>query len=761
MNIKEYEDNRYTKQKTEIEKYLLRIIQRYFDIENNDSNSSIEAIIVESITRLKRILITEKGFIFSLNQKTGHITLTIGDFGGEESFEKNTAFNKDFGIEADTICEGNDPRLSDAREPLQHTHIIADINGLQEELDKIGIPEGLHLHRNKNVLDLIRYTGASTQIDLILIERLVVAIDEYYKNLEYYKRELKATHKKDIEDLSVYISSIERELQMIKDFIETAIAWLPDAKKYTDTQINKFSTDMLALLMKYVTKEQVQGLIDFFKKPLYFIGDGEIPILDGEITCFPVEEEVIIEASSEDGDSLKAIYDEGLKLGEDNWIWDDSINSFVYTENIQNSYPMFISLSAFDSYTHRVTLKSTDSDDDVISVVIVYDEATNSNVSILCSTGGCNSASSGYKTNASVVLNYNHNYTMSGEETIGTPKTFDGYSGGWNNVPNGGITVLIKRDKNNIKIWVNATSANEWNPEEIDGKKNIYPTTPPDWDFNLTDYEALSCFVDKPSKYGYGTFSQAMSFYSDVYFMAPGVAFEEPYGHTNISEANEISFSIPSNIMSRVHNGNVKMFFRYEKDGSVIDTAIPFTFVTDDKKLVIVQAAYDNNGRIYIQTNLLNTLSAYITPDNFYSDDFIIAAISLDPRTYMDADNHLQNQGCNLCLIDSDAKTNFVNNLLLLEKEYFIQGHTPYESDEQRIIDNNGNSLSYTNWDDDQPIYNDTISLLYINKNQKWAIAEDWNRDEKGYVLEYKVKRLSQYFNNPRVYYQVFGNKEV
>lgn len=40
--------------------------------------------------------------------------------GKEDKFDKNTAFNKNFGNEAGTVCEGNDPRLSDDRTPLPH-----------------------------------------------------------------------------------------------------------------------------------------------------------------------------------------------------------------------------------------------------------------------------------------------------------------------------------------------------------------------------------------------------------------------------------------------------------------------------------------------------------------------------------------------------------------------------------------------------------------------------------------------------------------
>jgi len=55
--------------------------------------------------------------------------------GKEPTFNKNTAFNKDFGNTAGTVAEGDDARLSDARTPLSHTHDIADVTGLQDELD--------------------------------------------------------------------------------------------------------------------------------------------------------------------------------------------------------------------------------------------------------------------------------------------------------------------------------------------------------------------------------------------------------------------------------------------------------------------------------------------------------------------------------------------------------------------------------------------------------------------------------------------------
>lgn len=48
--------------------------------------------------------------------------------GKENTFTKNTAFNKNFGSVAGTVCQGNDSRLSDARTPIAHVHNADDIS---------------------------------------------------------------------------------------------------------------------------------------------------------------------------------------------------------------------------------------------------------------------------------------------------------------------------------------------------------------------------------------------------------------------------------------------------------------------------------------------------------------------------------------------------------------------------------------------------------------------------------------------------------
>lgn len=58
--------------------------------------------------------------VLSVNDQTGAVDLDAADVGAEPAFAKNTAFNKNFGSAADTVCEGDDVRLSNARTPTSH-----------------------------------------------------------------------------------------------------------------------------------------------------------------------------------------------------------------------------------------------------------------------------------------------------------------------------------------------------------------------------------------------------------------------------------------------------------------------------------------------------------------------------------------------------------------------------------------------------------------------------------------------------------------
>ena len=756
MNLKEHDDNIFTKEKSDIEKYLLRIIQRYFDIENNYSKASVESIIVESLTRFKRDILDKKGFLFSLNQKTGHIILTIKDFNGEPAFNKNNAFNKDFGNIEDTICEGNDERLYDSREPLEHIHDIGNIIGLKQSLEKLNIPSSFHIHKNKNVLDILSSSAINAKIDLVIVDWLIVRLNEYCNTIKFQKTSLDIEHKKEIEKLESYKSNILTELTNIKNFTQESITWLNKAYDYTNKKTESFKQSMLKKLKEgYVTEKETNNLTELFKKPLVLSTEGEIPITDGTIKINPVIDGLRIDASSSDGDSLKDIYDNGIRVGYDNWAWDDTQNSFVFQSN--DAYSLFASINKFTKYTHRVTLSSTHVDDDMIGVVIAYDDITGNHLDLRCDTGGMINPSF-----TSATLYYN-NTKISSPINLGPSIHNPGWQSGlgWSALSYG-ITILVKKDGNNIKIWALYNEQDIWNPvESSNGLKDITPSESPIIDFDISSYTEFSNGVH----YGYCCESQQYSTYQNVWFTgskpiedsgSEEILIENIIGHTDIIETNNISKSMPITINQ---NSKVNLFFRYEKDGQMYQTPLPFIFKDEFGYTVIIQAHYTSDNKIEIETNLFNTLDVYFTEDNFYTDTDIIIP-SVQAKDFIAALSIAENKNCQLCLIDSNAKNNFVNNLLVDNREYFTDGRYSKNNEEEipNFIDSNGNILTYFNWDAEQPQYDWMSSYIKINQNRKWEAADV--SDIVYYVIEYNIKRLTQYFDNPRIYYQILNTKE-
>lgn len=124
MQITKKDGNKYVKELDKIDLYLLNMMKRFFNADTEGIKECAEAIILEAVKRAKdEIFIKGKYGVQSINTKTGVVTLSASDVGAEPTIViKHNAFNKSFGSKADTVCEGNDPRLSDAREPLPHEH---------------------------------------------------------------------------------------------------------------------------------------------------------------------------------------------------------------------------------------------------------------------------------------------------------------------------------------------------------------------------------------------------------------------------------------------------------------------------------------------------------------------------------------------------------------------------------------------------------------------------------------------------------------
>ena len=58
----------------------------------------------------------------------------------EPAFTKNSAFNKNFGTAKETVCEGNDSRLTDARTPKAHTHKKSEISDFPASMPASDVP---------------------------------------------------------------------------------------------------------------------------------------------------------------------------------------------------------------------------------------------------------------------------------------------------------------------------------------------------------------------------------------------------------------------------------------------------------------------------------------------------------------------------------------------------------------------------------------------------------------------------------------------
>ena len=751
MNLVEYENNQYTKEKDEVEKYLLRITQRYFDIENNYTKESIEAMIIEALTRFKQMMITKTGFIFSLNHKTGNLVLTANDFNGELAIDKNTAFNKDFGDSAGTICEGNDSRLSDSREPLQHIHEIVNIKSLQERLDKINIPDNIHIHKNKELLDILIYTGKQAYVDLTVLDTLQTIADNYYSNLETYQKELSVAHSLNLEKLSDYIFKLKQSIQNASNLIDSAINWLLDIHSYTSSKIDEWRLSVLEKIARYATVSQLQKLTNAINKTYSVTSDGEISLTNGTVSLVPVEKEYFAKNNTR-GSLQRKMFEEGMRIGKDNWIW-DSINHAVSYHNETFDVSMILSPYKFESYTHRVTLKSDSYLSRVISVVIAYDEAGDNNLTLVFDNTDI-PATGLLASTVTLCFNYkNSSGNGTGTQKVYNEKTFETRPKSnpipWNTLKNG-ITVLVKRNKNNIKIWFNYNNPNEWFPVKTAETEDIPITQAPDMEINLDEHPELSMFTDTKNSFGYGCYCQAETKYTDMYFIGQ-TEIDESYGSTNVMEYSETKHHIPNTRP----NDNIKMFFKYDKNGETITHELPFMFIDENNNKTLIQGAYSPNGDVQISTSYINHISQYVTDDNLYNDETIIAVDNIEKDIFCFTKTRFEESGGHICKIDSEEKNTFVSKLLKPDIPYYIDGEKSFVNDV--YYDKDNVELGYFNWANN--LDDEANKVNIVTKNGLWenvTCSEYHNA-----VIEYSIKKFTDYFKNPRVYYQILGNKEV
>lgn len=285
MRMEELENQRYIKSTDTVEKFLLNVIQEYFKDSNTALEGSREYIIREAVDRLKTEMDYNSLGVLSITLpngevRKGDVNLTLEDLDGEpEISPKRTAFNVDFGDKANTACEGNDPRLSNKRYPLQHNHNISDVADLEGILSTLeGKCDRLngvnHVHNNKTVLDKLIYTGTKNVIDLGILDTLEDKIDSIVEQLRQHIAEYIEETNEAIDEVNKQLVDIYQQIENIKTYIiEKCEEYLRESQAYTD---EKFSISLQELKdyadENYLRKSDVQDIIDIVRNSYTMVG---------------------------------------------------------------------------------------------------------------------------------------------------------------------------------------------------------------------------------------------------------------------------------------------------------------------------------------------------------------------------------------------------------------------------------------------------------------------------------------------------------
>lgn len=183
------------------------------------------------------------------------------------------------------------------------------------------------------------------------------------------------------------------------------------------------------------------------------------------------------------------------------WYFDAALGSFVQPKNT-TTFTGFVSNVRYRTYTHRATLRSTDSDNDANGLVIAYVLDENGHphtLSCIINKGGESHAGSFY-----YALVYNK--SLSGEQIVKTGKMSSGHStAGWNS---NYITMEVSKSGSAVEC-----SISNWNSLDINLSTVI--------SIDLNDYTWGHYFKDKVS-YGYCNQSQPKSYFTDIYFGGKG-----------------------------------------------------------------------------------------------------------------------------------------------------------------------------------------------------------------------------------------------
>ena len=316
----------------------------------------------------------------------------------------------------------------------------------------------------------------------------------------------------DIESINKNIESINKEIEKIIDIINNLNVIKDVEDTYSiDMSYNKTTKILKADVKVYKDTKNDSNAVQILADGLYV---PKTMTKDSNTVTWSVKSL---------GETLKEIYQNGIKFSHNSkswdnvynaseanaWYWDDSLQSFVQPKNTK-CFTGFVTQNFYDYYTHTVTLRSTDSDNDRNGVIIgfVFDENNHPHtLSILVNkeNGVANSwilVYDYYLPDQQII------YNMGNNPNGGTRPS--GYSSqGWNKITNG-ITIRVTKYKNII-----TATCSDWNSNTINEDTKIT--------IDLNDY-SWGYLFKTPVRYGYCNVSQPNSFFQDINFLSDNEA---------------------------------------------------------------------------------------------------------------------------------------------------------------------------------------------------------------------------------------------
>ena len=290
MRMEELSENRYIKGADTVEKYLLDLVRDFFKQQDFQApESSREFIIEKAVERMREELSFEEIGVLTIKlpdgtERTGIVNITLEDLGGEPAItHKRSAFNVPFGDKQNTACEGNDPRLSDKRTPLEHQHDVSDIVGLQGTISTLQgklerMVETSHNHNNLEILDKLDYTGANTTIDLTILDNFESIFEQASQEIEDKITAYRQRFESNVTALDARINSVLQEISSLEQYAaSTCQTHLQDSKDYTDSKVNEFNTTVQAQIDELVTRDLLAPILEVTNNTNTLVGSMEFP----------------------------------------------------------------------------------------------------------------------------------------------------------------------------------------------------------------------------------------------------------------------------------------------------------------------------------------------------------------------------------------------------------------------------------------------------------------------------------------------------